>query len=249
MRHPSGTTNIGFTLHLQIGVSISFNISFSFSQCAKHGRSTVWLNLLVTNTTRAFFASYGLTGIVELKCDVYMRIYINIYSIYMIYWKWGCVQGQLTMRGFQLIRMYKNTVDTKIFVKKSWKLCWQFDLLMVTVKVIRKQFLFPASLASLSRTLISPSLSLGSEAGKRKESHRPHARRALSNSPNLALLPPKIITFTVTIGRSNCQHKFHDFLTKILVSTVFFYILISWKLRIVSVLFYLLLKTKEYKLS
>jgi len=84
LRHPSGTTSIAFTLHPQIGFSISFKISFSFSQCAKHGRSTVWLHLLVTNTTRAFFSSYGLTGIVELKCDtcIYADIHKHIQYIH-----------------------------------------------------------------------------------------------------------------------------------------------------------------------
>jgi len=72
-----------------------------------------------------------------------------------------------------------------------------------------------------------------SAAGKRNESHRPHASRALSKRLELALLPPRITFLTVTIGKSNWQHIFYYFLNFFLVSTWFFPILINRKPRIV----------------
>jgi len=55
----------------------------------------------------------------------------------------------LTMRGFRLIRIGKNPVDTKQFFKKYYKLCCQFDLPMVTVE----KAIWGGSSASLSPLL------------------------------------------------------------------------------------------------
>jgi len=85
-----------------------------------------------------------------------------------------------------------------------------------------------------------------SEEGKRRESHRPHERRALRNAQDLALLPPQISLLTVTISRSNCSHNFCDFLKKIIALTFFLYILIYWKSRIVSVVSFLA-RIKNFK--
>jgi len=73
-------------------------------------------------------------------------------------------------------------------------------------------------------------------AGRRKESRRPHASRALTKGLQLALLSPQITFLAVTIGRSNWQHIFYYFLRNFFVSTGFFPILINRKPRIVSVI-------------